>query len=124
MSTEKHLAAFMSRKELSEIPSMIEWRSQQAVGAYNNKIEEAIKRRCEEYGYAYSPNRIVSIMDRCRNDLYYYKTDTGRLEPLIAISAMEMKWTDGEDKVTVTMESRELPPDIFRPLPDVQDQAF
>jgi hypothetical protein len=103
------------RDPLGDMPSFIDSWQDQCVQRYQDQINEAIRKKCEDIGHDYRPERIILINDQIGNNLYYYQTDTGSLEPLFAHAQMNMKWNDDGNKLTVTLESMELHPDIFKP---------
>ena len=86
------------------------------INELNKRIQERIKSVVLSKYYKYIPNRIISI---CGKDctLWYYMTDNGTLEPIVAFSEIETLHTRPDDKenIIVTFSCRELPVSIFKP---------
>ena len=111
------MSIMFKRDPLGEMPSMTDYIDEQAIKGYEEKINEGLRARCEIKGWTYFPERIRLITDLNRNRLYYYQTDTGSMEPLMTLSPMQVSLggTPIYEGIRLTMESRELHPDVFKP---------
>lgn len=85
---------------------------------YENEKELRLREICEERHWDYDPLRIVCVVRNRKAELYYYQTDIGTLEPLVALSPIDISFSESPTDFSMKMkyEQRELHQDIFKPL--------
>lgn len=107
---------FIHNHRVPEIPNVLDNIHRQLFNGLKEKQLDIIKERSTAYGYEYHPERIVCVVDSAKNELYYYQTDYGGLQPIIALTPMEVSNRDADNSIIVTLGCRELHMDIFKPI--------
>lgn len=102
-------------KGIIKEPYMLDHWSNLLLNDFQKTKIEIIKGRCIEYGFDYHQERVTCVIDSDNNELYYYQTDSGNLQPIIAITPMEVSNSDTNHGIIVTIDCQELHMDIFKP---------
>ena len=112
------MSTVFKRDPLGDMPNFLDEFYKRARNTYVREMESRLREICELYEREYIPERIVMVSGPEKEELYYYQTDTGSLEPLVALAPLEVSFNESSTGSSMEMKYAQqvLHPDIFKPV--------